>query len=225
MNPNPTSHGKCPCGNPHHWTIQRLKSNLKPMNAYPWDHTLLGARRSFDWAPSSRAKALELREFLNSWTCRIALNDESTELFVQSFTEWFNKVEGLLNSFPPIGQLTDEQIEQLADIYWDLARRPAAVRRDGVLRTFGPTAAAKAMMFFFGETCPAWDAQIRRRRTNGFGDRASYVRYLKWARSQAQCLEAQHAALPDAPGTVADYLRGKDASLAFIIDTAGYLAW
>ena len=121
MNPNPTSHGKCPCGNPHHWTIQQLKSNLKPMNAYPWDHTLLGARRSFDWAPSSRAKALELREFLNSWTCRIALNDESTELFVQSFTEWFNKVEGLLNSFPPIGQLTDEQIEQLADIYWDLS--------------------------------------------------------------------------------------------------------
>jgi len=137
---------------------------------------------------------------------------------------WFNEVEGLLNSFLPIGQLTDEQIEQLADIYWDLARRPAAVRRDGVLRTFGPTAAAKAMMFFFGETCPAWDAQIRRRRTNGFGDRASYVRYLKWARSQAQCLEAQHAGLPDAPGTVADYLRGKDASLAFIIDTAGYLA-
>jgi len=103
---------------------------------------------------------------------------------------WFNEVEGLLNSFLPIGQLTDEQIEQLADIYWDLARRPAAVRRDGVLRTFGPTAAAKAMMFFFGETCPAWDAQIRRR-TNGFGARASYVRYLNWARSQAQ-----HAAPP-----------------------------
>ena len=60
------------------------------------------------------------------------------------------------------------------------------------------------MRFSFGETCPAWDAQIRRR--------TSYVRYLKLARSQAQYLEAQHAALPDAVGTVAHYLRGKELS-------------
>lgn len=220
----PTMHNACACGNPHHWTLQQLKKALRPMNSYPWDFTLQDSRRRFGWAKNVRGQALALREFLNSWTCRIALNEDSTELFVHSFREWFAAVEPLFATFPPIGQLTDQQIEQLADIYWDLARRPAAVRRDGVVRSFGPTAAAKAMMFFLGETCPAWDAQIRNRRVHGHGSRDSYVRYLKWARAQAQCLEAEYGAMSDCHSTVAEYLRGKGATLAFIIDTAGYLA-
>ncbi len=194
------------------------------MYSYPWDHTLTNSRRDFEFAAAARLKALVLREFLNSWTCRIALSPASTELFIASFTEWFASVEHVLNTLPSISQLTDDQINQLADIFFDLSRRPAAIRRDGVVRTFGPTAAAKAMMFLFGETCPAWDAQIRSRRTGGLGSRDAYVRYLKWARSQAKCLEIQHDALPDAEKSVANYLRGQGASLAFIIDTAGYLA-
>ena len=86
-----------------------------------------------------------------------------------------------------LAELNDAQIEQAAEMYWDLRMQSAGARR-----RIGPVTAAKVLLALGPSTFPAWDSRIAKE-TYGGTNHDTYRTHLGQCREWAQQLEANHS--------------------------------
>ena len=153
-----------------HFDLAHLAATMRPYGTYPWDRSLDSARTSIAGAPPTDA-ALDVRTFLKKWRTRLALNPASTEVFVTPFADWTVCAAPSLGHFASLSALSNSEIDDLGDLYFELSSRRAAVNRNGVIRRFGPTGTAKVLLLLCDESVPALDQAIRNRLVGGDSSR------------------------------------------------------
>ncbi|MCC9307603.1 MmcQ/YjbR family DNA-binding protein [Kitasatospora sp. RB6PN24] len=147
---------------------------------------------------SDPAHRAALHRWLNSWGCRIRYpRPGEPDLMADGLAAWWQRHAAAL---PAVGlvNLTDRQIDRLADAYAELQALPA-----GPTRTLGPTAAAKALYALRPAAVMPWDAAIAKR-LHGARDGAAFARHLRCGRAWAGAVLAESGLseqrLPDALG-------------------------
>jgi hypothetical protein len=160
------------------------------------DTSLVEARAKIGqpYDPADPSHAVELRIWLNKWTCRIRIPPAGeADPFVTSLAEWWTAVRGSLpDESARLAALTDRQLVAIAAAYGSLAPRTAATDRNGRLRSFGPTATAKLLYFLRPLAVPPWDKAISRH-VSGPGE-AGFLEHLTVCRAWAvDLIEEAHA--------------------------------
>jgi len=169
--------------------------------------------------PADDRHAAALFDWLRRWGCRqFAVADEA--LSRESLRAWWL---GYGDALPPPGrtvdELSDRELDAIADAYDDLRLRQASWQRRAsgrVAATFGATGAAKALHALRPEACAPWDAAIRR--GLGFGDGGDgYRRHL--VRVRLELAEAVADLGPGATAAELPALLGRpDSSPAKLVD-------
>lgn len=168
--------------------------------------------------PSNRKHAEVLRVWLNAWLCRIRVPVEGeADPFVDELADWWTVAEPHLPaSTTTLAQVSDSQIGGIADVYGQLEGRTAAVKRNGQVRTFAPTATAKILYFVRPLSVTAWDNKISRH-VAGHGS-AAFRDHLLVCRSWAQALIAEATKRGLAEDEIGRLLDRRDSSVAKLID-------
>jgi hypothetical protein len=129
-----------------------------------------------------------LLRWLNSWGCRIRYpRDGEPAPFDAGIARWWRKWRSVLPSVS-IGELSDSDIDAVADAYAELAAVEVSAGR--IRRTLGPTAAAKALYALRPQAIMPWDAAIATQ-LHGARDGAAFARHLRLGREWALAVIAE----------------------------------
>jgi hypothetical protein len=144
--------------------------------------------------PAKPDDAVQLRYWLNRWTCRIRVPSAGeADPFIENVADWWNAVgTSLPDASARLARLTDRELESIASAYGSLVSRTAAVNRKGHVRSFGPTATAKLLYFLRPLAVTPWDKAISRH-VPGDGPSA-FLEHLRICRTWATALIAEAAA-------------------------------
>lgn len=165
------------------------------------------------WNLGKAAHRLLLLRWLNSWGCRIRYPRPGEPApFDAGIKAWWRTWRSALPSGSLV-DLSDRDIDQVADAYAALSAMPAAAGRQ-----LGPTAAAKALFALRPDAIMPWDATIATR-LHGARDGAAFHRHLTLGRAWARSVVAE-AGAADA---VADLVGRPGMSLAKILDEYLYV--
>lgn len=165
------------------------------------------------WNLGKAAHRILLLRWLNSWGCRIRYpRPGEPSPFDTGIRAWWRTWRSAL---PSVGlvDLSDRDIDQVADAYAALSAMPAAAGRQ-----LGPTAAAKALFALRPEAIMPWDAAIATG-LHGARDGAAFHRHLALGRAWARSVVAE-AGSADA---VAGLVGRPGMSLAKILDEYLYV--
>lgn len=131
---------------------------------------------------------LSLLQWLNDWGCRHLQKDQH-HVAEQSILEWYEKNRGiLLNGQTPIGELSDQEIKDIAGAYGNLKEMVGARRiRQGKNSNvhIGATASSKILFALWPKAIMPWDDAMRKS-FGCDGSASSYSDYLKTIREMAQ---------------------------------------
>jgi len=139
---------------------------------------------------SQAAHRAAVHSYLNRWGCRLKNAAGSTESAAAlALEDWWQKNANELSLVlsKSLAELNDAQIEQAAEMYWDLRMQSAGARR-----RIGPVTAAKVLLALGPSTFPAWDSRIAKE-TYGGTNHDTYRTHLGQCREWAQQLEANHS--------------------------------
>ncbi|MBB5958152.1 hypothetical protein FHS29_004760 [Saccharothrix tamanrassetensis] len=150
-----------------------------------WTALLAATDPAIDLARSAHREAAH--RWLNAWGCRIRYpRPGEPQVFDRGLAEWWERWHvALPQPVTRIGELTDEEIEQLGGCFAELAATPAAARR-----SLGPTAASKLLFALRPNSLMPWDDLIAQA-LHGARDRAAYVAHLRLGRGWALDLLAE----------------------------------
>jgi hypothetical protein len=112
--------------------------------------------------------------------------------------------------------LSGDQVDGIADAYSDLDGRTAAIKSNGQIRTFGPTATAKILFFVRPSSVTAWDKAISAH-VGGHGA-AAFGKHLLVCRSWARDLVAEATERGIAEDEIGVSLGRPASSVAKLID-------
>ena len=165
------------------------------------------------WNLGKAAHRVLMLRWLNSWGCRIRYpRPGEPSPFDAGIKLWWRTWRTALPSVGLI-DLTDGDIDRIADAYAALSAMPAAAGR-----RLGPTAAAKALFALRPEAIMPWDAAIATG-LHGARDGAAFHRHLALGRAWARSVVAE-AGSADA---VAGLVGRPGMSLAKILDEYLYV--
>ncbi len=144
--------------------------------------------------PANPEHAAALRSWLNKWTCRIRIPSAGEpDRFIVNLAEWWIEARPHLpDESARLARLTDPDLHALASAFGSLAPRTSAVTRNGVARSFGPTATAKLLYFLRPLAVTPWDKAISRH-VPGKGEGA-FLEHLRVCRAWANALIEEAAA-------------------------------
>jgi hypothetical protein len=219
--------GSCPAGDlPSGPTADELRAILSGPGA------LGGTDRSYEMLraatapaidPARRAHRAALHRWLNAWGCRIRYPQPGeADLFDRSLAAWWrHRAAGLGPVHAPLAELSDDEIDVIAEAYVDLSAAAVAVDARGHARTMGPTAAAKCLYALRPRSVMPWDLMIAER-LHGGRDRQAFAGHLRLGRRWARDLLAS-SGLGEA-ALLADLDR-PGATLAKVLDEYCYLRY
>jgi hypothetical protein len=191
-----------------------------------------GADRSYDVLlaatapaidPSRRAHRAALHRWLNAWGCRIRYSQPGEpDLFDRGVAAWWRRRAGGLGPVQaPLAELSDDEIDVIAEAFVDLSTAAVALDARGHDRTMGPTAAAKCLYALRPRSVMPWDLMIAQR-LHGGRDRDAFAGHLRLGRRWAQDLVTT-SGLGEA-ALLADLDR-TGATLAKVLDEYCYLRY
>jgi hypothetical protein len=207
-------------------TLDELRAVLSGPSA------LGGADRSYDVLlattapaidPARRAHRAALHRWLNAWGCRIRYpHPGEPNLFDRSLAAWWRRrAAGLGPVHAALAELSDDEIDLIAEAYVDLSAAAVAIDARGHDRTMGPTAAAKCLYALRPRSVMPWDLMIARR-LHGGRDRDAFARHLRlgrrWAKDLLTTSDLGEPAL-------LDNLDRTGATLAKVLDEYCYLRY
>ena len=173
--------------------------------------------------PARRAHRAALHRWLNAWGCRIRYPlPGEPDRFDRSLAAWWRRQSATLSPIhEPLAELSDDEIDAIADAFADLSAAAVAVDARGHDRTMGPTAAAKCLYALRPDSVMPWDLRIAQR-LHGGRDRDAFAAHLRLGRRWAQDLLT--AAGLDETALLTDLDRS-GATLAKVLDEYCYLCY
>ena len=190
------------------------------------------ADRSYDVLLAATAPAIDLarrahraalHRWLNAWGCRIRYPlPGEPDRFDRSLAAWWRRRSATLGPVrEPLAELSDDEIDLIADAYADLSGAAVAVDARGHDRTLGPTAAAKCLYALRPHSVMPWDLRIAQA-LHGGRDRDAFAAHLRLGRRWAQHLLTTSGL--DETALLAD-LHRSGATLAKVLDEYCYLCY
>jgi len=195
-------------------------------------HALGASDRSYDELLAATAPAIDLarrahraalHRWLNAWGCRIRYPlPGEPDRFDRSLAAWWRRRSATLGPVrDPLAELSDGEIDAIADAFADLSAAAVAIDARGHDRTMGPTAAAKCLYALRPHSVMPWDLMIAER-LHGGRDRDAFAAHLRLGRRWAQDLLTT-AGLEET-ALLADLDRS-GATLAKVLDEYCYLRY
>jgi len=163
-----------------------------------------------------------LLAWLNKWGCR-QFAQKSHEIASQEILLWYSEYEGVLLNYKnrKIQELSDAELTNIPEMFDGLSGKKASIvnnkNNSALIKTVGPTGAAKILFAIEPDVFIPWDIPMREKfGYDGSGN--SYVEYLKYVKGMINEIRQECSNYSVSIEDLPDHIDRPQSSLTKLID-------